>query len=89
MEKFVCIFGTESVVLFVPQNWWKDLQCCDCHEIHLQLVVSSLLKLEEDANKGKNEHLVLDPRHLCQVTGRASVVSLQPCCVLWWSHRLL
>lgn len=52
MEKFVCIFGTESAVLFVPQNWWKDLHCCDCHEIHLQLVVSPLLKLEEDANEG-------------------------------------
>ena len=89
MEKFVCIFGTESAVLFVPQNWWKDLHCCDYHEIHLQLVVSPLLKLEEDANAGGNEHLVLDPRHLCQVGCRASVLSLQPCCVLWWSHCLL
>lgn len=51
MEKFVCICGTESAVLFVPQNWWEDLHCCDCHEIHLQLVVSPLLKLEEDANE--------------------------------------
>ena len=67
MEKFVCIFGTESAVLFVPQNWWKDLHCCDYHEIHLQLVVSPLLKLEEDANAGGNEHLVLDPMHLCQL----------------------
>ena len=58
-------------------------------EIHLQLVVSPLLKLEEDANAGGNEHLVLDPRHLCQVSCRASVLSLQPCCVLWWSHCLL
>lgn len=81
MEKLVCIFGRESAVLFFPQNWWKDLHCCDCHEIHLQLVVSPLLKLEEDANGG-NEHLVLDPRHLCQVSCRDSVLSLQPCCVL-------